>query len=170
MVVATGCMATLTAQTKGTKALVPLTERVNVQADSARLNQIIDGRWVAVGAKRNMPFNGILRVCSTASLLIVLNCVRKTILWKDMEREKRKVVPSSLIVTLLRRILTDCRKTLTGKHKSRKPFIIMEKVFVRKAPHGIMSSQYTFRLLWTAMSLPFRAMAWYARSYTCPDS
>lgn len=52
MVVATGCMATLTAQTKGTKALVPLTERVNVQADSARLNQIIDGRWVAVGAKK----------------------------------------------------------------------------------------------------------------------
>lgn len=27
----------------------PLTERVNVQADSAQIHQIIDGRWVAVG-------------------------------------------------------------------------------------------------------------------------
>lgn len=49
---AAGCAATLTAQTKGAGALVPLTERVNVQADSARINQIIDGRWVAVGTKK----------------------------------------------------------------------------------------------------------------------
>ena len=40
-VVAVGCTA-LTAQTKDTQTLVPLTERVNVQADSARVNQIID--------------------------------------------------------------------------------------------------------------------------------
>lgn len=52
MVTAAGCMATLTAQTKGAETLVPLTERVNVQADSARIDQIIDGRWVAVGAKK----------------------------------------------------------------------------------------------------------------------
>ena len=52
MVTAVGCMATLTAQTKGAETLVPLTERVNVQADSARIDQIIDGRWVAVGAKK----------------------------------------------------------------------------------------------------------------------
>lgn len=52
MVTAAGCMATLTAQTKGAETLVPLTERVNVQADSARVDQIIDGRWVAVGAKK----------------------------------------------------------------------------------------------------------------------
>ncbi len=32
--------------------LVPLTERVNVQADSARLSQIIDGEWVAVGTNK----------------------------------------------------------------------------------------------------------------------
>ena len=31
MVTAAGCMATLTAQTKGAETLVPLTERVNVQ-------------------------------------------------------------------------------------------------------------------------------------------
>ena len=52
MVTAAGCMATLTAQTKGAETLVSLTERVNVQADSARIDQIIDGRWVAVGAKK----------------------------------------------------------------------------------------------------------------------
>ena len=31
---------------------MPLTERVNVQADSARINQIIDGCWVAVGTNK----------------------------------------------------------------------------------------------------------------------
>ena len=56
-----------------TQTLVPLTERVNVQADSACVNQIIDGCWVAVGAKKRMPFNVISTLCSTESLLIVLN-------------------------------------------------------------------------------------------------
>ena len=46
-VVAVGCTA-LTAQPQDTQTLVPLTERVNVQADSARVNQIIDDCWVAV--------------------------------------------------------------------------------------------------------------------------
>ena len=32
--------------------LTPLKERVNVQADSARANQIIDDRWVAVGTNK----------------------------------------------------------------------------------------------------------------------
>ncbi|MGP1535600.1 heparin lyase I family protein [Bacteroides heparinolyticus] len=32
--------------------LIPLTERVNVQVDSARTNQIIDNRWVAVGTNK----------------------------------------------------------------------------------------------------------------------
>lgn len=50
-VVAVGCTA-LTAQTQDTQTLVPLTERVNVQADSARVNQIIDDCWVAVGTKK----------------------------------------------------------------------------------------------------------------------
>lgn len=46
--------------------LTPLKERVNVQADSARANQIIDGRWVAVGTNKphticldhSLPFRG----------------------------------------------------------------------------------------------------------------
>ena len=52
MVMAAGCTTTLTAQTKGSETLVPLTKRVNVQADSARIDQVIDGCWVAVGAKK----------------------------------------------------------------------------------------------------------------------
>ena len=41
--------AMLTAQNA---KLIPLTERVNVQADSARINQVIDGCWVAVGTDK----------------------------------------------------------------------------------------------------------------------
>lgn len=70
--VAVGYMA-MTAQTKNTQTLVPLAERVNVQADSARVDQIIDGCWVAVGTKKHMPFNATSPVCSTANLLIALN-------------------------------------------------------------------------------------------------
>ena len=50
-VVATGCMA-INAQTGNTQSLVPIIERVNVQGDSARVDQIIDGCWVAVGTKK----------------------------------------------------------------------------------------------------------------------
>ena len=35
--------------------LIPLKERVNVQADSARINQVIDNRWVAVGTNKPHP-------------------------------------------------------------------------------------------------------------------
>lgn len=31
---------------------IPLTERVNIQMDSARTTQIIDGQWVAVGTNK----------------------------------------------------------------------------------------------------------------------
>lgn len=58
-----GSVLTITAQTP---KLVPLTERVNVQVDSAKVKQIIDGCWVAVGTKKphaiqrdfTLPFNG----------------------------------------------------------------------------------------------------------------
>ena len=50
--------------------LTPLKERVNVQADSARTNQIIDGRWVAVGTNKPIPFSWIIPVLSKANLLI----------------------------------------------------------------------------------------------------
>ena len=155
MVTAAGCMATLTAQTKGAETLVPLTERVNVQADSARIDQIIDGRgWLSV-QRRNTRFSGISHVCSTASLLTVSNCVGRTTHWRDTAREKPKAVPSFLIVMPLRRILTDCRRMLTGKRKLRKPYIITEKASVRKGLRAIMSFPYIFRLIWTAMCPPF---------------
>ena len=32
--------------------LVPILPRVNVQADSARLEQVVDGEWVAVGTRK----------------------------------------------------------------------------------------------------------------------
>lgn len=41
-----------TAQNEKKNGLVPLTERVNVQADSARIHQVIDGCWVAVGTPK----------------------------------------------------------------------------------------------------------------------
>lgn len=47
-----GWTPTASAQDNGIAKLVPLTERVNVQADSARTSQIIDGCWVAVGTKK----------------------------------------------------------------------------------------------------------------------
>ena len=52
MAMAAGCITTLTAQVKNAETLVPLTKRVNVQADTARLDQIIDGCWVAVGTNK----------------------------------------------------------------------------------------------------------------------
>ena len=52
--------------TAQTGKLIPVTERVNVQLDSARVSQIIDQRWVAVGTTKEhaiqfdytLPFNG----------------------------------------------------------------------------------------------------------------
>lgn len=36
----------------GAQELQPLRERVNIQADTARLDQVIDGEWVAVGTRK----------------------------------------------------------------------------------------------------------------------
>ena len=44
--------ATVTCHAQNGKS-VPLTARVNVQAESARTNKIIDGRWVAVGTNKS---------------------------------------------------------------------------------------------------------------------
>lgn len=49
--IVTGCTEPA-AQTRTTPPLIPLTERVNVQTDTAAVSQIIDNRWVAVGAKK----------------------------------------------------------------------------------------------------------------------
>lgn len=43
----------ITPPKKETKKLVPIIERVNIQQDSAKSEQIIDNRWVAVGIKNN---------------------------------------------------------------------------------------------------------------------
>ena len=92
--------------------LTPLKERVNVQADSARTNQIIDGRWVAVGTNKphtiqldySRPFQG-------------KPSYRKTILWKAMPREKPKVVPNCVIVMLLPMISVTIRQLNTLIHR-----------------------------------------------------
>ena len=49
-----------------TTSRTPLTERVNIQMDSAKVHQVIDGSWVAVGTNKthaiqhdySIPFNG----------------------------------------------------------------------------------------------------------------
>lgn len=46
------CSPMAGAQNQVNEKLVPLTQRVNVQADSAKLSQVIDGCWVAVGSKK----------------------------------------------------------------------------------------------------------------------
>lgn len=132
MVTAAGCMATLTAQTKGAETLVPLTERVNVQADSARIDQIIDGRWVAVGAKKKHAIQRDFTCLFNGKPSYRFELRREDNTLRDTAREKPKAVPNFLIVMPLRRILTDCRRMLTGKRKLRKPYIITEKAFVRK--------------------------------------
>ena len=149
MVVATGCMATLTAQTKGTKALVPLTERVNVQADSARLNQIIDGRWVAVGAKKEHAiqrdftclFNG------------------KPSYRFELRKEDNTLEGYGKGETKGRAEFSYCYATSADfnglPEDTYRKAQITKTVYHHGKGHGIMSSQYTFRLLWTAMSLPF---------------
>ena len=90
--------------------LTPLKERVNVQADSARTNQIIDGRWVAVGTNKphtiqldySRPFQG------KPSYRFELKQEDKA-----MPREKPKVVPNCVIVMLLPMISVTIRQLNT---------------------------------------------------------
>lgn len=142
---AAGCTM-LTAQTKNTQTLMPLTERVNVQADSARINQIIDGCWVAVGT--NKP-HAIQRdfTCLMASPPIALNSKLKTIHWKVMRKEKRKDVPSFHIAMQLPTILGDYLPTFIRKHRSQRQFIITGRELVRKEVPATMSFRFIFLLL-----------------------
>ena len=39
-------------QVMAQERLVPIMERVNVQADTARISQVVDGEWVCVGVAR----------------------------------------------------------------------------------------------------------------------
>ena len=140
---AAGCTM-LTAQTKNTQTLMPLTERVNVQADSARINQIIDGCWVAVGT--NKP-HAILPTCLMASPPIALNSKPKTIHWKVMRKEKRKDVPSFHIAMQLPTISGDYLPTFIRKHRSQRQFIITGRELVRKEVPATMSFRFLFLLL-----------------------
>ena len=95
-----------------TQTLVPLTERVNVQADSACVNQIIDGCWVAVGAKKahaiqrdfNLMFNG-------------KPSYRFELKEDDMQRGKQKGVRNFLIVMQLPMISKANQPIHIRKHK-----------------------------------------------------
>ena len=155
MVTAAGCMATLTAQTKGAETLVPLTERVNVQADSARIDQIIDGRWVAVGAKKKHAIQRDFTCLFNGKPSYRFELRREDNTLEGYGKGETKGRAELSIVMPLRRILTDCRRMLTGKRKLRKPYIITEKASVRKGLRAIMSFPYISRLIWTAMCPPF---------------
>ena len=144
---AAGCTM-LTAQTKNTQTLMPLTERVNVQADSARINQIIDGCWGSCRDAINlMPFSVILPTCLMASPPIALNSKPKTIHWKVMRKEKRKDVPSFHIAMQLLTILGDYLPTFIRKHRSQRQFIITGRELVRKEVPATMSFRFLFLLL-----------------------
>ena len=143
---AAGCTM-LTAQTKNTQTLMPLTERVNVQADSARINQIIDGCWVAVGTNKPHAIQRDLPTCLMASPPIALNSKPKTIHWKVMRKEKRKDVPSFHIAMQLPTISGDYLPTFIRKHRSQRQFIITGRELVRKEVPATMSFRFLFLLL-----------------------
>ena len=166
-VVAVGCTA-LTAQTKDTQTLVPLTERVNVQADSARVNQIIDDCWVAVGTKKphaiqrdfTRMFNG------KPSYRFELKEDDNTL--SGYAKGETKDVRNFLIVMQLPMISKACLPMFIRKHRLPKLYIIMGKVFVRKELPATMSFPYIFLLHWVAMSRQFlpngmgcRIVHWY---------
>ena len=137
-----GC-AMLTAQTKNTQTLVPLTERVNVQADSARINQIIDGCWVAVGT--NKPH-------------AIQRDFTNLFDGKPSYRFELKTEDNTLegfhIAMQLPTISGDYLPTFIRKHRSQRLFIITGRELVRKEVPATMSFRFIFLLLWTAMSPP----------------
>lgn len=166
-VVAVGCTA-LTAQTQDTQTLVPLTERVNVQADSARVNQIIDDCWVAVGTKKphaiqrdfTRMFNG------KPSYRFELKEDDNTLSGYAKGETKGRAEFSYCYAT------SDdskaCLPMFIRKHRLPKLYIIMGKVFVRKELPATMSLPYIFLLHWVAMSRQFlpngmgcRIVHWY---------
>ena len=138
MVMAAGCTTTLTAQTKGSETLVPLTKRVNVQADSARIDQVIDGCWVAVGAKKEHAiqrdftclFNG------------------KPSYRFELREEDNTLEGYGKGETKGRAEFSYCYATSAD-------FNGLPADAYRKERHATMSSPYIFRLRWIAMCLPF---------------
>ena len=154
MVTAAGCMATLTAQTKGAETLVPLTERVNVQADSARIDQIIDGRWVAVGAKKKHAiqrdftclFNG------KPSYRFELRREDNTLEGYGKGETKGRAELSYCYATS-----ADFNGLPADAYQSWKTKTVSSRkgILSCKELRAIMSFPYIFRLIWTAMCPPF---------------
>ena len=133
--------AMLTAQNA---KLIPLTERVNVQADSARINQVIDGCWVAVGTDKphsiqrdyTIPFNG------KPSYRFELKTEDNTLEGYAKGETKGRAEFSYCYATS-----ADFKgqpEVFMKMRRRPKPFIIMEKVYVRKVLHVIMSFQFIF--------------------------
>ena len=133
--------AMLTAQNA---KLIPLTERVNVQADSARINQVIDGCWVAVGTDKPHSIQRDYTIPFNVKPSYRFELKTETILWKDMLKVRLRAVRSFLIVMLHLLILKDNLQVFMKMRRRPKPFIIMEKVYVRKVLHVIMSFQFIF--------------------------
>ena len=140
---AAGCTM-LTAQTKNTQTLMPLTERVNVQADSARINQIIDGCWVAVGT--NKP-HAIQR--DFTNLFDGKPSYRFELKTEDnsLDGYAKGDVPSFHIAMQLPTISGDYLPTFIRKHRSQRQFIITGRELVRKEVPVTMSFRFIFLLL-----------------------
>lgn len=155
MAMAAGCITTLTAQVKNAETLVPLTKRVNVQADTARLDQIIDGCWVAVGTnKKHAIQRDFTRLfAGKPSYRFELRKEDNTLEGYGKGETKGRAEFSYCYATSAD--FKGCRQMLIVKRKSLKPYIIMAKVFVRKEFHAIMSFLCIFHLLWIVMSPRF---------------
>lgn len=170
-VIAVGCTA-LTTQTKNTQTLIPFTERVNMQSDSAHVNQIIDDCWVTVGTKSLplMRFNATSRVCLTANLPIALNWRKRIIHCRDMSKGRLKNVRNSLIVMPLLMISKSSYRYLSESADNQN----------RIPSWGKYLSAGSFPQLWVFSTYPFfirqqclhylRSITWNAGSHISTDS
>lgn len=150
---AAGCTM-LTAQTKNTQTLMPLTERVNVQADSARINQIIDGCWVAVGTNKphaiQRDFTNLFD--GKPSYRFELKTEDNTLEGYAKGETKGRAEFSYCYATS--DDFRDYLPTFIRKHRSQRLFIITGRELVRKEVPATMSFRFIFLLLWTATSPP----------------
>lgn len=143
---AAGCTM-LTAQTKNTQTLMPLTERVNVQADSARINQIIDGCWVAVGTNKphaiQRDFTNLFD--GKPSYRFELKTEDNTL--EGYAKGETKGRAEFHIAMQLPTISGDYLPTFIRKHRSQRQFIITGRELVRKEVPATMSFRFLFLLL-----------------------
>lgn len=155
MAMAAGCITTLTAQVKNAETLVPLTKRVNVQADTARLDQIIDGCWVAVGTnKKHAIQRDFTRLfAGKPSYRFELRKEDNTLEGYGKGETKGRAEFSYCYATSadFKGLPADAYR----KAQITKTVYHHGKVFVRKEFHAIMSFLCIFHLLWIVMSPRF---------------